>query len=76
MAQRRMFTGYGNDQGSQPRQHAYSGQSADTALDSIDPLQESRETLRRRVTPVIGSPEPRPSTMQEVLALLRGQHGG
>ena len=74
MAQRRMFTGYGNDQGAQPRQHAYD--SPETHTDPMNPIQESREMMRRRVTPVIGSPEPRPSTMQEVLALLRGGNGG
>lgn len=74
MANRRMFTGYGNDQGSQPRQHAYTP-SADTPDEMIDPLQEAHQTFRRRVTPVTGFPEPRPSTMQEVLALLRGNNG-
>ena len=70
-----MFTGYGNDQGSQPRQHAYA--PADTSTtEPIDPLQESQQTFRRRITPAVGFPEQRPSTMQEVLALLRGQHGG
>ena len=75
MAQRRMFTGYGNDQGSQPRQHAYAPSGTSTT-EPIDPLQESQQTFRRRITPAVGFPEQRPSPMQEVLALLRGQHGG
>ena len=73
MAQRRMFTGYGNDQGSQPRQHAYDPD--EMVMDESSPLHESKETFRRRVVPVIGSPEPRPSTLQEVLALLGTHHG-
>lgn len=70
MAQRRAFTGYGNDQGTQPRQHAYD--PAEMMMDDTSPTYESKETFRRRVVPVIGSPEPRPSTLQEILAMLNG----
>lgn len=33
---------------------------------------ESKDTFRRRTTPVTGYPEPRPTTLQEVLAMLNG----
>lgn len=39
---------------------------------SVDPTMESKETFRRRTTPVTGEIEPRPSTLQEILAMLNG----
>ena len=35
-------------------------------------LVESPDTFRRRTTPVVGMPEPKPSTLQEILAMLNG----
>lgn len=69
MANRRIFTGYGNDRGSQ-RPPTYD--VAETVVDETNPLYESKEHFRRRVTPVVGTPEPRPSTLQELLAMLNG----
>lgn len=34
--------------------------------------QESSETFRRRVAPIVGMPEQRPSMIQELLAMLNG----
>ena len=33
-------------------------------------MMESPDTMRRRVTPVVGMPEPKPNTLQEILAML------
>ena len=74
MANRRMFTGYGNDQGTQPQSHA--SESPDMQPSEITPLGESPRTFRRRVTPVIGEPTPSPSTLQDLLAMLRGGTSG
>ncbi len=73
MAQRRQFTGYGNDntqQGQVSSMPSYT--DSDPNAEISNSLMESKDTLRRRVTPVIGSPEPRPSTLQEILAMLNG----
>lgn len=69
MATRRPFTGYGNDQGSQ-RQPTYD--VAEMMVDETSPVHETKDQFRRRVTPVVGTPEPRPSTLQELLAMLNG----
>lgn len=39
---------------------------------SEGPIIESSETFRRRTTPVVGPIEKRPTTLQEVLAMLNG----
>ena len=72
MATRRMFTGYGNDASSGQVSAPKQTRSVDMQPSEYDPLMESKETFRRRVTPVIGSPEPRPSPLQELLAMLNG----
>jgi hypothetical protein len=36
-------------------------------------MAESKETFRRRTTPVVGSPAPIQTTLQEILAMLRPQ---
>ena len=33
-------------------------------------MMESPETFRRRTMPVVGMPEPKPNTLQEILAML------
>ena len=33
---------------------------------------ESKDTFRRRTTPIMGPPEQRPTTLQEILAMLNG----
>ncbi len=33
-------------------------------------MTESPDTFRRRTTPVVGSPEPQPDTLQRLLAML------
>lgn len=71
MAKRRMFTGYGNDN-TEGQVSLPSYTDADPNAEILNPFQESKDTFRRRVTPVIGSPEPRPSTLQEILAMLNG----
>ena len=37
-----------------------------------EPIIESKDTFRRRTTPIVGQPEQRPSTLQEILAMLNG----
>ena len=39
--------------------------------DAMQTMQESPDTFRRRVTPVTGMPEPQPTTLQEILAMLK-----
>ncbi len=71
MAQRRQYTGYGND-ASKGQMSTPAHQTSHDMVPETDPYTESPDTFRRRVTPVIGSPEPRPSTLQEILAMLNG----
>ena len=40
--------------------------------DQSQAMMESPDTFRRRTTPVIGMPERRPTTLQELLAMLNG----
>ena len=35
-------------------------------------MMESPDTFRRRTTQVVGMPEPKPNTLQEILAMLSG----
>jgi hypothetical protein len=35
-------------------------------------MTESKDTFRRRTTPVVGEIEPRPTTLQEIIAMLNG----
>ena len=44
--------------------------------DQQQTMMESPDTFRRRVTPVVGMPEPKPSTLQEILAMLSQSNGG
>jgi hypothetical protein len=39
---------------------------------AVEPVMESKDTFRRRTTPVVGEIEPKPSTLQEILAMLNG----
>lgn len=39
---------------------------------SEDQMRETRESFRRRTTPVIGEPDPGQSSLQEVLEMLNG----
>ena len=45
---------------------------ADGDNDASMEMSESPDTFRRRVTPVVGMPEQKPSTLQELLAMLKG----
>jgi hypothetical protein len=38
-----------------------------------DPTVEAKDTFRRRTTPIMGSPTITPTTLQQVLAMLRHQ---
>lgn len=39
---------------------------------SVEPMVESKETFRRRNTPITGYPEPQPTSFEQILALLGG----
>ena len=45
-----------------------------TAYGEAEPetTMESKETMRRRTTPIVGEIQPRPTTLQEILAMLNG----
>lgn len=49
-----------------------SGDGFDGDNDQSMEMTEAPDTFRRRVTPVVGSPQQKPSSLQEILAMLKG----
>lgn len=50
-----------------------SGEMFDDSDPSMQMMQmESPETRRRRLTPAVGYPQPQPSTLDQLLTMLRG----
>ena len=49
------------------------GGSQTTYDDPRNQFAESKETFRRRTTPITGQPEPRRTAMQDILDILRTQ---
>lgn len=69
MATRRSY-GYGQESLMQPSSMMTPKAQSDEA--AYAQPQESSETFRRRVAPIVGMPEQRPSMIQELLAMLNG----
>ena len=52
-----------------------SGAQGGSAYDDTQPeMAESKDTFRRRTTPVTGQPEVGQTTLQEILAMTNGAH--
>lgn len=55
-----------------PKGGSVSGDGFDGDNDESMEMRESPDTFRRRVTPAVGMPQQQPTTLQEVLAMLKG----
>lgn len=73
MANRRMFTGYDQGDMMQPSSPMTpSGNAPSMEMASMTPGMEHPETMRRRITPMVGDVEARPTMLQELLAMMNG----
>ena len=75
MANRRMFTGYDQGDLMQPSSMmtpSARGQSQMSDEDMMMPMTEHPETMRRRLTPMVGEVQANPSAIQALLAMLTG----
>lgn len=70
MATRRSFFGEATMPASPMTPKGGSGQMYGDPDQSQQMMMESPDTFRRRVTPVVGMPEQKPSSLQEILAML------
>lgn len=71
MAKRRAYTD-GHMLGASPMTPKGGSRTPVESEQPQGPVVESPDTFRRRVTPVVGMPERRPTTLQEILAMLNG----
>lgn len=72
MANRRLFTGY--DQSSLTQPSSMMSPRGGTAVED-DPMAQYMEhpnTMRRRVTPIVGEPQPSNTMLQDLLAMMKG----
>lgn len=74
MAQRRSMLGYGDSAISPASPMTPKGGSQSMYGDPNQDAMggESKDTFRRRTTPIVGTIEQRPSTLQEIIAMLNG----
>lgn len=73
MAQRRAL------QGMMPGMPLTGSGTSDQMFDDQDPsmeMMESPETRRRRLTPAVGYPVQQPSTLQQLIAVVKGGGNG